>query len=328
MAACYSSSMIHADAGQNACAGTAGTTSRQYVERQRSCDGSESRSSGRSRGDSTPPSSPNDTSQISIQSKSNHAEATPTSHLAGAKTAVAPAFHLQDGLHSGQRTAGQRFQPLRSTSSPLPEQPSIRKQFGLSRLKLAKDHGPSQVSTPRSPMSPSPTTERFMTAQISSYATRSRENSTVEHRHRSPSSPTVRGRMALGKEASAYSPSMRARGASTSAQSGATPQSIPPMPLRPSKSIPDSTSAGDLRSQYHNIPPSHYQPRSRYSPRKNGRSMRDGGGQPRPDGYSEEEIRASFRSALTSSSSIVGASTTEVSSITTQESTNGVTFDC
>ncbi|KAI9724342.1 MAG: hypothetical protein M1812_000410 [Candelaria pacifica] len=315
--------MIYADGGRDDSARTATTNLEQQSDGQRSSDGSASPSSGRSRRDSTPPSSPYGTSQSSIQSESSHAKAPSSSSVAAATSSVAPAFHLRDRLHSSRRTKTETFEPTHSGSSSLPRQPSVRRRFGFARLRLPKGDASTPASTPQSPMSPSPIGERFPTSQGLPYATRSKENSNTKHRLRSPSTPIARDRMTPGTEASAHVPLIRARGASASAHQGhldGTVHTVPPMPLRPSKSIPDSTLVGDLRFQYNTILPSSPRPRAPKNFSKTGHSARGSGGQSRPNGYSQDEIRASFKSALTTSSSIAGASTTEASSILTHES--------
>ncbi|KAI9778296.1 MAG: hypothetical protein M1835_004973, partial [Candelina submexicana] len=316
-------SMIYAVGGQKADTRTAASTLQQHIDGHRRSDGSASFSSGRSGRDSTPPSSPNWTSQSSIQSESSHAEARSSSSLAPAKPSIAPASKSQHGTLSGRSTVTQRFEPMRSTSSPLPRQPSVQKSFGSLRLRLTKDHPSLQASQPQSPISPSPIRERFPTTQGSPYPIRSREKSFVKHRHRSPSSPLAPDTMISGKEGSAQFLLTRDRGASTSAHSGATNHAVPPMPLRPSKSIPNSNLVGDLRYQYNAIQPSSHQHRSQCSPRLNGYATHNSGGQPRSNGYSEEELRASSRSALTTGSSIFDASTTVASSILGQGSSPG-----
>ncbi|KAI9704310.1 MAG: hypothetical protein M1836_007171 [Candelina mexicana] len=321
--------MIYAVEGQKADTRTVASTLQQHIDGHRSSDGSTSFSSGRSRRDSTPPSSPNGTSHSSIQSESSHAEARSSSSLASAKPSIAPASGSQEGTLSGRSTVTQTFEPMRSTSSPLPQQPSVQESFGSLRLRLTKDHPSLQVSQPQSPISPSPIRERIPTTQGSAYSIRSREKSLVKHRHRSPSSPLAPDTMTSGKEGSAQFSLTRARGASTSAHSGAMNHAVPPMPLRPSKSIPNSNPVGDLRHRYNAIQQSSHQYRSQCSPPLNGYAMRNSGGQSRSNGYSEEELRASSRSALTTGSNIFGASTTLASSISTQgRSPGGVPDSC
>ncbi|TVY37362.1 GTPase-activating protein, partial [Lachnellula subtilissima] len=92
---------------------------------------------------------------------------------------------------------------------------------------------------------------------------------------------------------------------------------IPSHALRPSASIPDYQSADSIYSRQRNLNNSNYRaarrPDSNYSAHTREPIAR-------PTGFESEEVRTSFRSALTTNSSILGTSGTERSSVMTKSS--------
>lgn len=92
---------------------------------------------------------------------------------------------------------------------------------------------------------------------------------------------------------------------------------IPSHKLRPSASIPDFQSADSIYSRQRNLNNSNYRaarrPDSNYSSHTREPIAR-------PTGFDSEEVRTSFRSALTTNSSLVGTSGTERSSVMTKSS--------
>ncbi|TAQ87028.1 hypothetical protein B7494_g4656 [Chlorociboria aeruginascens] len=111
---------------------------------------------------------------------------------------------------------------------------------------------------------------------------------------------------------------MRDRGISVSSSQSATgPSSIT---LRPSTSIPDYQTADSIYSKQRNLTsPNHKGGRILSRPDSNYSSHRREPFQ-RPAGFDGEEVRASFRSALTTNSSFLGTSGTERSSVMTKSS--------
>jgi hypothetical protein len=110
----------------------------------------------------------------------------------------------------------------------------------------------------------------------------------------------------------------RSRGLSTSSSQSAA--NLPSIPLRPSTSIPDYHSAELTYPRQRNLNNSSYRPgRGLSRPDSNYSAHRR---EPivRPTGFDGEEVRASFRSALTTNSSFLGTSGTERSSVMTKSS--------
>lgn len=120
--------------------------------------------------------------------------------------------------------------------------------------------------------------------------------------------------------------SYRDRGLSTSSsQSAAAHQ--PAYPIRPSASIPDYQSAESIYSRHRNLTNPNYRPaRGPSRPDSNSSATKR---EPLPyrSGFEDEEIRASFRSALTTSSSFLGTSGTERSSVLTKSSSRTSMFE-
>lgn len=118
--------------------------------------------------------------------------------------------------------------------------------------------------------------------------------------------------------------SSRDRGFSTSSSQSATNQS--PYPLRPSASIPDYQSPESIYSRQRNLNnPNYRSARGPAWPDSNPSAQRREPIQ-RPPGFDDEEVRASFRSALTTNSSFLGTSGTERSSVLTKSSSRTSMF--
>jgi len=112
--------------------------------------------------------------------------------------------------------------------------------------------------------------------------------------------------------------SSRDRGFSTSSsQSAAT---TPAYPLRPSISIPDYQTADSIYSRQRNLNNLSYRPGRGLSRPDSNYSAHRREPIARPTGFEGEEVRASFRSALTTNSSFLGTSGTERSSVLTKSS--------
>ncbi|KAE8442245.1 hypothetical protein EG329_003716 [Mollisiaceae sp. DMI_Dod_QoI] len=104
-----------------------------------------------------------------------------------------------------------------------------------------------------------------------------------------------------------------------SASSSQSPTNVAPLPLRPSPSIPDYGAPDSIYSRQRNLNNPAYrqrrditQPESTYSAHRREPIVRPG--------FDSEEVRASFRSALTTNSSFLGTSGTERSSVLTKSS--------
>ncbi|KAK6594491.1 GTPase activating protein [Botrytis cinerea] len=121
--------------------------------------------------------------------------------------------------------------------------------------------------------------------------------------------------------------STRDRGfSSSSSQSGQ--QLPPPAPapapsLRPSASIPDYHTVDLNNARQRNIPQANFRPRTGINrPDSNNSSIYRRDPPIRPTNFDDEEVRASFRSALTTNSSYFGTSGTERSSVLTKSSSH------
>lgn len=111
----------------------------------------------------------------------------------------------------------------------------------------------------------------------------------------------------------------RDRGLSTSSSSSRSTSAFPAIALRPSMSIPDLNSNDASYSRQRNFTNSStYQPRKGHTVDSYASHLREP--HIRPNGFVSEEVRASFRSALTTSSSFLGTSGTERSSVMTKSS--------
>ncbi|QSZ29014.1 hypothetical protein DSL72_003524 [Monilinia vaccinii-corymbosi] len=116
--------------------------------------------------------------------------------------------------------------------------------------------------------------------------------------------------------------STRHRGLSSSSSQSAQqfPAPAPAPTLRPSASIPDYHSADLSNARQRNIPQANFRPRTGINrPDSNTSSLYRRDAPIRPTNFDEEEIRASFRSAITTNSSY-GTSGTERSSVMTKSS--------
>jgi len=112
--------------------------------------------------------------------------------------------------------------------------------------------------------------------------------------------------------------SSRDRGFSTSSSRSAT--NTPAYPLRPSTSIPDYQTADSIHTRQRNLNNSGYRPSRGLSRPDSNYSAHRREPIARPTGFEGEEVRASFRSALTTNSSFLGTSGTERSSVMTKSS--------
>ncbi|KAI9644790.1 hypothetical protein NHQ30_006817 [Ciborinia camelliae] len=105
---------------------------------------------------------------------------------------------------------------------------------------------------------------------------------------------------------------------SSSSQSG---QQLPAPTLRPSASIPDYYTADLNNARQRNIPQANFRPRTGINrPNSNNSSIYRRDPPIRPANFDDDEVRASFRSALTTNSSYFGTSGTERSSVMTKSS--------
>ena len=110
----------------------------------------------------------------------------------------------------------------------------------------------------------------------------------------------------------------RDRGLSTS--SSQSTANFSTIPLRPSTSIPDYHAPDSIYSRQRNLNSSGYRPGRGVSRPDSNYSTHRREPIQRPTGFDSEEVRASFRSALTTNSSYLGTSGTERSSVLTKSS--------
>lgn len=116
----------------------------------------------------------------------------------------------------------------------------------------------------------------------------------------------------------------RDRGLSTSSSQSVTNYSA--LPLRPSTSIPDYYAADSIYSRQRNLNNSGYRPSRGVSRPNSNYSTHRRDPIQRPTEFDSEEVRASFRSALTTNSSFMGTSGTERSSVLTKSSSRTSVF--
>jgi hypothetical protein len=115
--------------------------------------------------------------------------------------------------------------------------------------------------------------------------------------------------------------SSRDRGFSTSSSHSVSATNLQAsIPLRPSTSIPDYQTADSIYSRQRNLNNSSYKPGRGLSRPDSNYSAHRREPISHPTAFDSEEIRASFRSALTTNSSFLGTSGTERSSVMTKSS--------
>lgn len=119
------------------------------------------------------------------------------------------------------------------------------------------------------------------------------------------------------KQGPNYDTITRDRGLSTSSSQSTANFSIP---LRPSTSIPDFHAPESIHSRQRNLNNSSYKPERGMSRPDSNYAMHRREPIQRPKGFDSEEVRASYRSALTTNSSYLGTSGTERSSVLTKSS--------
>ncbi|KAL2076065.1 hypothetical protein VTL71DRAFT_1008 [Oculimacula yallundae] len=112
--------------------------------------------------------------------------------------------------------------------------------------------------------------------------------------------------------------SSRDRGFSVSSSQSST--NLPPHQIRPSPSIPDYQAAESIYSRQRNLNNPQQRPWQANTRPDSNHSAHRRDPIPRPSGFDSEEVRASFRSALTTNSSFMGTSGTERSSVMTKSS--------
>lgn len=200
----------------------------------------------------------------------------------------------------------------RSFTSPAHVQQSLHKRPSeASRLRALNNGYRSQSSDGR--QTPDPPTENF---------SRPRQPS-LRRRNDSPN-PLLHSAAAFPLQAhdEEQTPTQisetRDRGLSTS--SSQSTANFSTIPLRPSTSIPDYHAPDSIYSRQRNLNYTGYrQARGGSRPDSNYSAHRR---EPisRPTGFDSEEVRASFRSALTTNSSYLGTSGTERSSVLTKSS--------
>ncbi|CAL3972036.1 unnamed protein product [Diplocarpon coronariae] len=98
------------------------------------------------------------------------------------------------------------------------------------------------------------------------------------------------------------------------------PNNLATYQIRPSASIPDYQAPDSIYSRQRNLNNPHHRSRQPINPPDSNYSAHRRDPIPRSNGFEDEEARTSFRSAITTSSSFVGTSGTERSSIITKSS--------
>ncbi|KAI9810917.1 MAG: hypothetical protein M1827_005776 [Pycnora praestabilis] len=208
--------------------------------------------------------------------------------------------------------------PIRSASSPLLQEPCLRKKKSEpSRLRLFNDAGSPFSKTRQAPKMPSPTNLRFQGRQRGVSDTVRQSNGEMKRSQYSPTYSPSQSRF-YTTELPVPTSLIRDRGLSLS--SHRTPLQHHTLSLRPSTSIPDYEAVGDVPPRIPNPSQSTYRPERGQSPRTSSYSNRRREPLSRHDGFNEDEVRTSFRSALTTNSSFFDTSGTERSSVVTKSS--------
>ncbi|KAI9055104.1 hypothetical protein LZ554_000069 [Drepanopeziza brunnea f. sp. 'monogermtubi'] len=243
---------------------------------------------------STPSSPPSPPSSSTAQwpplvSREDHAQRPYTSRSTTAPPPIPQNLHKKPSEASRLRTANNGYRSYSSDDRQTSDRQEFHVKENFSR--------PRQSSVRRRNHSPKPLLQPSASFPLPS--------------HDEQPAPAERG-------------SPRDRGFSTS--SSQPPNNFPAYQLRPSASIPDYHAPDSIYSRQRNLHSAQYRPRqaanlpeavnrpdSNYSAHR-----RDP--LPRPTGFDDEEVRASFRSALTTNSSFMGTSGTERSSVMTKSS--------
>lgn len=208
-------------------------------------------------------------------------------------------------------------QPRSFTSPPLVQHSLHKRPSEASRLRALNNGYRSHSSDGRE--TPDPPAENF---------SRPRQPS-VRRRNDSPK-PLVHSAATFPLQAhdEEQTPTQlfetRDRGLSTSSSQSTTNFST--LSLRPSTSIPDYHAPDSIHSRQRNLNNSGYRPSRGVSRPNSNYSAHRREPIQRPTGFDSEEVRASFRSALTTNSSYVGTSGTERSSVLTKSSSRTSVF--
>lgn len=230
---------------------------------------------------------------------------------------ASPLPSREDSLPGYQRPFTSHHDTSRSfTAPPQLSQSLHKKPSEASRLRALnngyKSNSP-ESSTPERHTPELPTIENFSRPRQPSVRRRNESPNTIIHS--SASFP-------LSAHDEEQTPtdlaSSRDRGFSTSSSQSAA--NTPAYPLRPSTSIPDYQTADSIHSRQRNLNNSAYRPSRGLSRPDSNYSAHRREPIARPTGFESEEVRASFRSALTTNSSFLGTSGTERSSVMTKSS--------
>ncbi len=224
----------------------------------------------------------------------------------------------EDSLRGYQRpfTSHHTSDGPRSYTSPPQLHGLHKKPSEASRLRALnngyKSNSPDGQNTPEK-HTPDPLIENFSRPRQPSIRRRNESPNTITHNaatfplsaHDEEQTPTDLA-------------SSRDRGFSTSSSHSTT--NTPAYPLRPSTSIPDYQTADSIYTRQRNLNNSGYRPSRGLSRPDSNYSAHRREPIPRSTGFESEEVRASFRSALTTNSSFLGTSGTERSSVMTKSS--------
>ncbi|PBP24959.1 TBC domain-containing protein [Diplocarpon rosae] len=110
------------------------------------------------------------------------------------------------------------------------------------------------------------------------------------------------------------------RGQGFSSSFSQSPTNLAAYQIRPSASIPDYQAPDSIYSRQRHLHHPHHRPRQPNHPLDSNYSAHRRDPIPRSNGFEDEEFRTSFRSAVTTSSSFLGTSGTERSSVLTKSS--------
>jgi len=230
-----------------------------------------------------------------------------------------PNHYHQQRPHTSHQNNGQALDGRSFTSSPAINHNLPKKPSEPSRLRALNNGYRSHSSEGRS------TPDRNGHDIITDNFSRPRRPS-VKQRKESPQ-PILHTNSSFPlqpyhEELYANHNTPRDRGFSTSSSQSATNQ--PSYPLRPSASIPDYQSPESIYSRQRNLNNPNY--RSARGPPERTSSTQRREPIQRPPGFDDDEVRASFRSALTTNSSFLGTSGTERSSVATKSSSRTSIF--
>ncbi|KAI9771618.1 MAG: hypothetical protein M1840_001833 [Geoglossum simile] len=210
----------------------------------------------------------------------------------------------------------------------LAQRSSLRKKLSVpARLGQQKPHEPSATTGEvKSPSELAPYSRPVVQPHRQTLRPNATKPRNDENRKPLPSLPPPDARITPSPQMPlAFAKLTRDRGSSFTSQKPPQSQTKAQVPLRPANSVSDLGSGSLLQHRYRSqFQQSNYRPERGQSPRDTNTPAhrREPLQRQRHDGRNDEEVRASFRSALTTSSSYLGSGTERSSVLTKSSSTS------